>query len=243
VGADGVIRVTRGTAAPFAMHLTNADGSLAEMSGNGVRCLAAFLVDGGHADADAIDVETPAGVRRAALEHDPSGAAAGAIVSMGRPSFLRGDIPMMGDPLDTFVSQPVALDQGRTALGTAVGVGNPHLVVVVPDERDLAAVDRLGPALERDPRFPERTNVEFARVDSDGIDVRVWERGVGETLACGTGACAVAAAGWAMGAEGDRVSVRFRGGILEVERRHDGELLLRGPVRHVFDGSVDLDRL
>jgi diaminopimelate epimerase len=242
VGADGVIRATGGTAAPFAMQLTNADGSFAEMSGNGVRCLAAFLFEGGYADSDEIEVETPAGVRRVTLDHGPSGVA-GAVVSMGRPSFVRGDIPMAGDPLDTFISQPVVLDEGRTALGTAVGIGNPHLVVFVRDEGDLAQIDRLGPVLERDARFPERTNVEFAHVTPGGIDVRVWERGVGETLACGTGGCAVVAAGEAMGLTGDGASIRFPGGVLAVRRRGDGELLLSGPVTHVFDGSVDLDRL
>jgi diaminopimelate epimerase len=240
IGADGAIRLTHGTLAPFAMHLVNADGSLAEMSGNGVRCLGAFLLDGGYTHSHEIDIETPAGVRRVTLDE---GASVGAVVSMGRPSFLRGDIPMAGDPHDTFISQPVVLDDGRTASGTALGMGNPHLVVFVRDEGDLVAVERLGPALERDARFPERTNVEFAHVASGGVDVRVWERGVGETLACGTGACAVAAAGDATGAGEGLTSIRFRGGTLSVERREDGELLLGGPVAHVFDASVDLDRL
>jgi diaminopimelate epimerase len=244
IGADGVIRVTRGAAAHFAMHLTNADGSSAEVSGNGLRCAAAFLHDRDLWHVDAVELETPAGVRRVMTERLPSGAAVAAVVEMGRPTFERGGIPMTGDPSDTFLLQPVPLDDGRTALASAVGFGNAHLVIFVPDETDLAGVERLGRVLERDVRFPERTNVELAYVASDGaIDVRVWERGVGETLACGTGACAVAAAARHAGPTSDRLSVRFPGGTLEVERRAGDELFLRGPVMHVFDGFVDLDRL
>ena len=118
-------------------------------------------------------------------------------------------------------------------------MGNPHLVLFLDEDPDRFHVEHIGPALEHHQWFPERTNVEFARVRDDGIDVRVWERGVGETLACGTGACAVAVTAQRAGLVPDEVDVRFRGGPLRVTRAPDGEVLLSGPVSHVFDGTVD----
>jgi diaminopimelate epimerase len=117
-------------------------------------------------------------------------------------------------------------------------MGNPHLVLFVEDPARYH-VGHIGPAVARDDRFPEGTNVEFARVDGDRIDVRVWERGSGETMACGSGACAVAAAAHEAGLAPSRTTIRFPGGDVEVERRDDGEVLLTGPAVHVFDGTVD----
>jgi diaminopimelate epimerase len=127
---------------------------------------------------------------------------------------------------------------------TAVNIGNPHLVLFTDEDPERYHLEHMGPALEHHEWFPERTNVEFARVASDGgIDVRVWERGVGETMACGTGACAVAVVANEAGLAPRQVIVRFRGGPLHVERRTDGELLLGGPVQHVFDAVIDPDEL
>jgi diaminopimelate epimerase len=242
IGADGLIRATAGRSAPFAFALTNADGSAAEMSGNGMRCLGALLHDRGRIDGSDLDVETPAGLRHVALELR-EGRVAGATVSMGVPNFTKAAIPMMGPAWETFQQQPVDLGGGLTLTATALSMGNPHLVLFTEEDPERYHVEHLGPALERHELFPERTNVEFARVGGDGIDVRVWERGVGETLACGTGACAVAVAANEAGHAPARVEVRFRGGPLHVERRDDGEVLLGGPVAHVFDGIVDLDEL
>lgn len=237
VGADGLIRVGRGNEAPYRFDLTNADGSAAAMSGNGMRCFAAYLRDQGSADGS-IDVETPAGTRSAVFTAD------GVTVGMGTPNFTKAGIPMMGPAWETYMDQPFDLGGGLNVQASALSMGNPHLVLFVPEDPERYHVEHIGPALENNERFPERTNVEFARVRPDGaIDVRVWERGVGETLACGTGACAVAVAANEAGLAGTEVTVHFRGGPLQVERHPDGEVLLSGPVTHVFDASVDLDSL
>ena len=237
VGADGLIRVRRGTAAPFAFDLTNADGSAAEMSGNGMRCLGAFVRDRGHTDASTFDVETSAGPRRVTLTEG------WASVGMGVPNLTKAAIPMRGPAWETFLQQPFDLGGGLTVTASALSMGNPHLVLFVEEDPERFHVEHLGPALEHHELFPERTNVEFARVGADGIDVRVWERGVGETLACGTGACAVAVSAHEAGLAPSEVTVRLRGGSLHVERRNDGEVVLGGPVAHVYDGTVDLDEL
>jgi diaminopimelate epimerase len=238
VGADGVIRVGAGRAAPFRFDLTNADGSPAEMSGNGMRCLGAYLRDAGRLDVDEVDVETPAGVRHVTLTRDGARVTS-AIVEMGVPNFTKAAIPMIGPAWETFQEQPFDIGGGMTVPATALSMGNPHLVLFVDDDPDRFHLEHIGPALERHELFPERTNVELVRIHDGDVDVRVWERGVGETLACGTGACAVAVASHASGRLRSTITVRFRGGPLEVERRDDGEVLLGGPVTHVYDGSAD----
>jgi diaminopimelate epimerase len=209
------------------------------MSGNGMRCLGAWLRDAGHvAHGASFDVETSAGVRHVWLTLE------GATVAMGRPNFTKAAIPMRGPAWETFQEQPFDAGDGRTMRATALNVGNPHLVLFTDEDPERYHLEHMGPALEHHELFPERTNVEFARIAGDGrIDVRVWERGVGETLACGTGACAVAVAANEAGRAPAAVTVRFRGGPLHVERRTDGEILLGGPVQRVFDAEVDLDEL
>ena len=245
VGADGVIRVTRGDGAPFAMHLTNADGSAAEMSGNGMRCLGAYLHDHGGLDGGTVEVETPAGIRRVWLDVD-HGVVTRATVSMGAPNFTRSAIPMRGPAWETFLDQPFDID-GRAFAASAVSMGNPHLVLFSQEDPEGLFLEHIGPELENNELFPERTNVEFARMAADGpidtIDVRVWERGVGETLSCGTGACAVAVTANEAGLTPAAVNVRFRGGTLSVDRRQDGDVWLGGSVTHVFDGRIDLAKL
>lgn len=235
VGADGLIRVKRGTTAPYRFDLMNADGSRAEMSGNGIRCVAAFLRARGYVDDGPLDVETPAGVRRTTFTHD------GALVEMGAPNFTKAAIPMRGPAWETFLQQPLDVG-GLTMTVSALSMGNPHLVLFLDEDPERYHVEHMGPALEHHDLFPERTNVEFARIEADGtIEVRVWERGVGETLACGTGACAVAVAANEAGLAPLSTTVRFRGGPLTVERRDDGSVILGGPVAHVFDATVDQD--
>ena len=239
VGADGLIRVGRGTEAPFSFALTNTDGSAAEISGNGMRCVGAWLRDAERvAHGASFDVETSTGVRHVWLTLE------GATVAMGQPNFTKAAIPMRGPAWETFQDQPFDAGDGRTMRATAVNIGNPHLVLFTDEDPERYHLEHMGPALEHHEWFPERTNVEFARVASDGgIDVRVWERGVGETMACGTGACAVAVVANEAGLAPRQVIVRFRGGPLHVERRTDGELLLGGPVQHVFDAVIDPDEL
>jgi diaminopimelate epimerase len=243
IGADGVILLRSGVTAPYRFELTNADGSPAELSGNGLRCLAAYVRDRLGASSDAVDLETSTGIRHVVMEVD-EGRAVGATVSMGVPNFTKAGIPMRGPAWESFLGQPFELGGGLHVTASAVSMGNPHLVLFLDEDPERYHLEHLGPALEHHEWFPERTNVEFARVGQDAtIDVRVWERGVGETLSCGTGACAVVVAAHEGGMAPARARVRFRGGTLTVERRVDGEVLLGGPVAHVFDGVVDLDAL
>jgi diaminopimelate epimerase len=239
VGADGVIRVTGGAEGKLGFHLLNADGSLAAMSGNGMRCLGAYLFDRGIARGPELDVMTPSGMRRVWLEVN-AGRVTSARVDMGAPGFTKAQIPMVGPAWETFLDQSFDLGGGLVVPASALSMGNPHLVLFLEEDPERFHVEHIGPALEHHAWFPERTNVEFARVGDDGIDARVWERGAGETLACGTGACAVAVAANESGRTPANVAVRFRGGTLQVERAEDGRVILGGPVRHVFDGAMDL---
>lgn len=245
VGGDGVIRVTRGSAeAPYAMRLTNADGTPAQMSGNGMRCTVAFLAAQDlMGDALELDVWTPSGIRHVTMDRS-DGTVTHATVWMGQPAFARAAIPMHGAAWETFLDQPFDIG-GTTVPAGAVSMGNPHLVLFVDEDPERYHVAHTGSALEHHELFPERTNVEFARVREGGedIDVRVWERGVGETLACGTGACAVAVVASETGRSPSQVTVHYPGGDLRVTREADGQVLLSGEVSHVFNGTVDLDAL
>jgi diaminopimelate epimerase len=238
VGADGLIRVVRGRDAALFMDYRNADGSLAEMCGNGVRCVAALARDAGLIDMSEFDVATRAGIHRVEL-------LAGSRISieMGTPAFAKSAIPMRGPAWETFLAEPLDIGGGLTVKASALSMGNPHLVLLVEDDPDRFHVAHIGPALERHELFPEGTNVEFAHVTPDAIITRVWERGSGETMACGSGACAVAVAANEAGLAPARTMVRFPGGDLEVERREDGGVVLTGSASKVFEGVVDLDAL
>jgi diaminopimelate epimerase len=242
IGADGVI-VLRGSSDRPTFDLTNADGTAAAVSGNGLRCLAAFVVDRGGTES-AFEVATPAGPRHVRVERAEDGRVLAATVSMGSPNFTKAAIPMRGPAWETFLEQPFDLGAGLVLTASALSMGNPHLVLFTDEDPERYHVEHLGPALEHHELFPERTNVEFARVHTEraAVDVRVWERGVGETLACGTGACAVVVAANEAGMIPEEATVRFRGGDLAVRRR-DGGVDLTGPVQHVFDGVVEIDRL
>jgi diaminopimelate epimerase len=234
IGADGLIRIVRSGDAALFMDYRNADGSLAEMCGNGVRCVAALARDAGLIDMAAFDVATRAGIHRVDLLTD------GRIsVEMGHPAFAKSAIPMRGPAWETFLGEPFDIGGGTTVKASALSMGNPHLVLLIEDDPDRYHVSHIGPALEHHELFPEGTNVEFAYVTNEAILTRVWERGAGETMACGSGACAVAVAANEAGLTPARTMVRFPGGDLEVERREDGEVLLTGPASRVFEGAVD----
>jgi diaminopimelate epimerase len=236
IGGDGVIRITGGGDARFAMELWNADGGQAEMSGNGMRCLARFLLDRGLFVGTELEVATPAGVKRVEVTMDGNEMVS-ARVDMGPPGLLRGEIPMRGPVDERFVGRPIP-DAGPEYRGTGVSMGNPHMVLVGGPELESLDLPRVGPPLEHHPDFPERTNVEFIRVGDGRIDVRVWERGVGETLACGTGACAALVAASLMGLAGRRATVRFSGGDLDVEWADDDHVYLAGPATFAFEGQL-----
>lgn len=225
VGGDGLLVLERGDAAPYRMRMWNPDGSESEMCGNGLRCAAAILHERGHAPDD-MTIETGVGPLRARVGEG------GVTVDMGLARLTRGEIGMSGPPEETFVE--VDLD-GEMA--TAVSMGNPHLVLFVPDVGAIDLTSR-GPQLERHPLFPSRTNVHFVEIlGPDEARVRVWERGAGATLACGTGACAVAVAGVETGRLARRSTVHLPGGALTIEVAEDRRVTMTGAAAVVFEGK------
>jgi len=237
IGADGMIRIAPGRQAPFSMDYRNADGSVAEMCGNGVRVVGKYLGDRGLVSV-VLDLETGAGVKRLDLHCDDSGMVDRVSVDMGAPSFDRADLPMRGE--GEALNEPFEV-AGSTFEAICLSMGNPHAVVYV-DDVDAAPVTTVGPLLERHPAFPNRTNVEFVQVvDQHTLRQRTWERGVGETLACGTGACAVAVASQVRGFTGRPVAIDLRGGRLEVEWSPAGTVRMTGPAREVAHGTIAPD--
>ncbi len=218
------------------MDYRNSDGSLAEMCGNGIRCLGKMVVERGLTAATELEVGTRAGTRHLSLDVR-DGEVSAVTVGMGAPRFARGDIPMTGPPDEPFLTEPFEVD-ARTFKATAVSMGNPHLVLFVEEDPADVDVRSIGPRIELDDRFPHRTNVEFVAVQDGAVNARVWERGSGETMACGTGACAALVAANEAGLVPARAEVRFPGGTLVVERT-DVEVLLTGPAERVFEAVVD----
>ena len=221
VGGDGLIRIAPSNEADFFMDYYNADGGVAEMCGNGIRCLAKYVADRGIIGGDHVRVDTRAGIKHLDLYRNDEGLVDRVRVDMGPP------IP--ADPLRVKV-------EGFDA--ACVSMGNPHAVVVVPKLGDVD-VERLGPAIETHQTFPAKTNVEFTEILSRGeVRVRVWERGVGETQACGTGACATAVATNLLGLTERTVGVNMPGGRLDIDWT-DETTFLTGPVVEVFTGTLD----
>lgn len=244
IGADGVIRIVHGESGDDAfMDYRNADGSLAQTCGNGLRVVAKHLVDHGLAAArdGVLRIGTRAGSRQVAVHLGSEGRVVQATVDMGPPSFEPTAIPF--DAPEGTADVPLLTEAGAWSV-TALSMGNPHAVVLVKDVDD-APLETVGAALESHPRFPERTNVEFVQVASgdgpvDEVRVRVWERGVGETPACGSGACAVLAALHRLGVADGALVVRFPGGDVRVSFAPDGgSILLTGAVVEVASGEVD----
>lgn len=233
IGADGVLSVGRSAHAPIAMHVTNPDGSIAEMCGNGLRCVVRWAVDRGLLPPTGGDVETGRGVLRCAVEPDGE-----VTVDMGAPRLRPREIPVDADG-ERFVSRPVTVGD-RSLLLTAVSMGNPHAVAFV-DEAPRPLAERLGPMLERHPLFPNRVNAGFARVRADGsIELVVWERGAGLTQACGTGACAAVVAGVVTGRvpAGVPVPVDLPGGRLRIRVEPDlRQVHMTGPAVELFSGD------
>lgn len=231
VGGDGVLLVGVANGRPF-MRVRNADGSTPQMCGNGLRCVALHLARIGRATTEPFEVDTDAGPHRVHVHE--AGTEGRVEVHMRAPSLAPADLPLVSD--HPWIDEPIEI-AGRLVRATAVSMGNPHAVLFEEDaEREV-----LGPALERDARFPERVNVGFARQTKDGLDLAVWERGVGWTMACGTGACAAAVAAVHTGRaeRGRALAVRLPGGELTIVVGADGEpVRMTGPARHVFDGRL-----
>lgn len=240
VGADGLILIASSDVAAARMIMFNADGSEGSMCGNGVRCVAKYLYDRGRIGRDA-SIETRSGIVGVAIAAEQNGIASEIRVAMGRPRLRPVEIPttLRGDAEDApIIGVPLEAD-GATYRVTCVSMGNPHCVIFT-EEIDRLDLARIGPPLENHAVFPARANIEFVEVVSrTRLRQRTWERGSGETLACGTGASAVLVAAALDGRTERRAEIDLRGGLLRIEWAENDEVFMTGPAVHVFEGRLD----
>ncbi len=263
VGADGLILIGPSEQADFEMAMYNADGSRGEMCGNGIRCVAKYVYDYGLTDKTSISVETLGGIKYLDLTIE-DGKAVLVRVDMGRPELRAREIPIICEAADgesaadedsilggenvtdgdAAADQMQVIDESIVVDGmeyrmTGVSMGNPHAVVFLEDVEGFD-IEKIGPKFENHERFPRRINTEFVRIiDRERIEMRVWERGSGETLACGTGACAAVVASILNGLAGRKVTVKLKGGDLLVEwDQESGKVYMTGPAEVVFDGEI-----
>lgn len=239
IGGDGLVLIMPSDKADFRMRMFNADGSEGMMCGNASRCIGKYVYDKGLTDKTDITLETKSGIKKLHLNPE-NGKVKTVEVDMGEAILKPRDIPMNADG-DSFVNKPVAVD-GKEQNITAVSMGNPHAVIftVSIDKLDL---EKIGPSYENHPLFPERVNTEFCEViDSRTLKMRVWERGSGETWACGTGACATAVAAVLNGfcERDEEITLKLRGGDLKITYRSDNHVIMCGEAETVFDGEINL---
>ncbi len=263
IGSDGLILICPSEKADFEMAMYNADGSRGEMCGNGIRCVAKYVYDYGLTDKTSISVETLGGIKYLDLTIE-DGKAVLVRVDMGRPELRAREIPIICEAADgesaadedsilggenvtdgdAAADQMQVIDESIVVDGmeyrmTGVSMGNPHAVVFLEDVEGFD-IEKIGPKFENHERFPRRINTEFVRIiDRERIEMRVWERGSGETLACGTGACAAVVASILNGLAGRKVTVKLKGGDLLVEwDQESGKVYMTGPAEVVFDGEI-----
>ena len=236
VGSDGLIMICPSDKADFEMEMYNADGSRAEMCGNGIRCVAKYVYDYGLTDKTRISVDTLAGIKYLDLTVE-NGKVSQVKVDMGRPILEPEKIPVQAEG-DRVVNEPLLVD-GKEYRMTCVSMGNPHAVIFVDQDVKELPLEQIGPAFENHERFPKRINTEFARVlDRSTVEMRVWERGSGETLACGTGTCATAVACILNGLTDDEMTVHLLGGDLYIKwDREKDTVYMTGPAETVFEGE------
>lgn len=234
VGSDGLILINPSEKADFEMEMYNADGSRGEMCGNGIRCVAKYVYDYGLTDKTHISVETLGGIKYLDLTVE-DGKVVLVRVDMGSPILTPAQIPVIADEAEA-VAVPILVDETEYQM-TCVSMGNPHAVIFMDDIEHLE-IEKIGPKFEHHERFPNRVNTEFVKVlDRRTASMRVWERGSGETLACGTGACAVAVACILGGYTENKVTVKLLGGDLLIEwDREQNKIYMTGPAEVVFDG-------
>lgn len=236
IGSDGLILIKPSEEADFRMEMYNADGSEGAMCGNGIRCVAKYVYDYGLTDQTSLSVETKSGIKYLDLTIE-DGKVCQVRVNMGAPELEPRKIPVVSDK-ERVIDQPIEV-QGRIYHMTCVSMGNPHAVVYLDDVKNLKIED-IGPEFESHSCFPDRVNTEFVRVvDEHTVEMRVWERGSGETLACGTGACAVAVASILNGYVNGEVTVKLLGGDLKIFWDEKENLVyMTGPATVVFDGEI-----
>ena len=233
IGSDGLVLIKPSEIADFRMDMYNSDGTQAQMCGNAIRCVAKYVYDRKLTDKTEISIETLAGIKYLQLNLNEAGTVETVRVNMGKPELSPKNIPILSG-LDAFIMQDIEVD-GKIYKATGVSMGNPHIVVFIDEMPDLF---KVGPEFENHPLFPERINTEFISVkDRSNIYMRVWERGAGETLACGTGACAAMVAASLSDLVDEAVTVHLLGGDLKIE--WNGEYVyMTGPCEFVFDGEI-----
>lgn len=239
IGGDGLVLIMPSDKADFRMRMFNADGSEGNMCGNATRCIGKYVYDNGLTSKTEITLETRSGIKYLTL-YPENGKVKTVLVNMGKAILKPSDIPMKAEG-NSFINKPIEVS-GKEVNITAVSMGNPHAVTYVEDVDGLE-LEKIGPEYENHPLFPERVNTEFIKVlDSHTIQMRVWERGSGETWACGTGACAAAVASVENGyfKRGEEITVKLRGGDLFITYKEDGTVLMRGPAQTVFTGEIDV---
>lgn len=238
IGSDGLIMINPSDVADFEMEMYNADGSRSEMCGNGIRCVGKYVYDYGLTEKEHISVETLAGIKYLDLTVE-DGKVKLVKVDMGSPELVPENIPIVADG-NRVIDEPINVN-GTEYRMTGVSMGNPHAVVYVEDVKGLD-IEKIGPAFENHERFLNRVNTEFVKVlDRNTVEMRVWERGSGETMACGTGACAVAVACILNGFTEDKVTVKLLGGDLQIEWDKEADkIYMTGPAEVSFDGEINL---
>lgn len=241
IGSDGLIMINPSEVADFEMEMYNADGSRGEMCGNGIRCVAKYVYDYGLTDKTKISVETLGGIKYLDLTVE-DGKVVLVKVDMGKPELKSDLIPIISEN-EKVIDEPIEVD-GQVYHMTGVSMGNPHTVIYVDDVKNLD-LEKIGPKFENHERFPKRINTEFVHcIDRNTVEMRVWERGSGETLACGTGACAVAVASILNNLTDTRVTVKLLGGDLQIEwDREKDRVFMTGPATVVFDGVIDITEM
>ncbi|MCH5240630.1 MAG: diaminopimelate epimerase [Muribaculaceae bacterium] len=236
IGSDGLILILPSEKADFRMRIFNADGSEAKMCGNGIRCVGKYVYDLGFTTKKSLDIETASGIKHLELIEGENGEIDKVVVDMGSPSFLRGEIPARGEISLEMKDEELCVGK-EIYKTTGVSMGNPHGVVYVSNVEELN-LPLIGPGLERHEIWPDRANIEFVKVVDPGrIEVRVWERGSGETMACGTGACASAVVSYKKGLTGPDVTVSLRGGDLQISySEKENRVLMTGPASFICRG-------
>lgn len=242
IGSDGLVMIMPSDKADFRMRIFNADGSEAMMCGNATRCIGKYVYDKGLTDKTEITLETNSGIKYLTLFPE-NGKVEFVEVDMGKAILTPKDIPVNSDK-ERFISEPVEVD-GKEYKITCVSMGNPHAIVYMDDIKDLE-LEKIGPSFENHKLFPDRINTEFIEViDSHTLNMRVWERGSGETFACGTGACASVVASVLNGYcnHDEEVTVHLRGGDLKITWNSDDTVIMKGPAALICDGDIDVSHI
>lgn len=238
IGSDGLVMILPSDAADAKMRMFNADGSEGKMCGNAIRCVGKYIYEAGYTAKTEVTVETLSGIKHLKLVVE-NGSVVYVEVDMGKAILVPKEIPVLSD-LERFINQPLSVE-GKGYFMTCVSMGNPHAVTFC-DDVDAVPLETIGPKFEFNPLFPERINTEFVQIiDSNTIKMRVWERGSGETFACGTGACASAVAAVLNGycKQGKEITVKLRGGDLKITYLNDERVLMKGTATKVFDGVIE----